>query len=488
MTSNGRVGRLTALALATGTLVAVSSSAAFAATTTTTTDQIQALGDGNVIHLRVALPAALPEVGQIIDQYISTTKGTVTTVSSLGATSVGQIGSGQVKYLSDLLGGTASSDLGGKQSDQVALVNQKIDDLGLTVKALAAESKVAKPTVDGVLAESHSTVTDLELLNLLGLPVAGNAALPVADALEDVLGTVDQTSQQATSTVIGALGTVQQQLEDAAPAASGATKTAITTTQTALGQLQNAISTKVNALDANTKLIDLGVMTSAQKISRSGAQVTSEVTNELAGLNLLGGLITVDALQSKAMATAGGAPGTASVIHEPGVLTLKVADLLTLEIGKTIKLGGTIGDNLPADLATQVDGALATVLDLLRQQLGLDFIPAASSEFVSKDGKSASTTVSAATLILNPPVIADLLPAGEKLLKLELVKAEAAVGAQVLKTTKTTGSNPATTPISREAALPRTGANLPLTGGVAAAVIMGLAVAARRRRAAMITE
>lgn len=489
MTSNGRVGRLTALALATGTLVAVSSSAASAATTTTTTDLIQGLGSGNVVHVRVALPAPLPVVGQVIDQYISTTDGTVTTVNGLGATSIGRIGSGQVPILSDVLKGTASSSLGAKEADSVALLDQRVDALGLTAKALAADSKVAKPTANGVLSESNSTVASVKMLNLLGLPALSAATAPVADALENVVGIADEASNTATTTVIGVLDGVQQKL-DATPA-SGASATAISQTKTALQQLQDALTQQVSALDADTSLIDLGVMTSRQKISRAGAQVTAEVTNELAGLSLLDGLITVDALKSRALATAGGAPGTASTIQEPGVLTVKVADLLTLEIGKTIKLGGTIGQNLPAPVADQVNGALATVLDLLRVQLGLDFIPASSNEQISPDGKSAATTVSAATLILNPPAIANMLPMSpdgktrEKLLTVELVKAQAAVGAEIRRTTITT--NPAGRPISREASLPRTGADLPLVGGVAA-LLMGLAVVARRRRLADITE
>ena len=94
MTSTGRVARLTALALATGTLVATAGTASAATSTTTVTDKIQGLGNGQVVHLRIALPVALPVVGQIIDQYISTTDGTVTTVSNLGAISTGKIGQG----------------------------------------------------------------------------------------------------------------------------------------------------------------------------------------------------------------------------------------------------------------------------------------------------------------------------------------------------------------------------------------------------------
>lgn len=485
MTSNGRVARLTALALATGTLVAASSVAASAATTTSTTDRIQGLGSGKVVHIHIALPVALPVVGQIIDQYISSTDGTVTTVNNLGATSVGQIGKGQVPVLSDILKGTAASALDGKQSDNVSLIDQDVAAIGLSVKALAANSMVAKPNLDGVLSHANSTVASVKL-NMLGVPALNAAVKPLTDVLTSTLGTVNNTQSTTTATVVNALTPVTQQLDAVtnSSTASATVKTAAAQTSTALTSLLNAIQTKVAGLDANTKLIDLGVMTSDQKITRVGHQVTSDVSNELAGVSLLGGLITVDALKSEAMATAGGAPGTAHVIHTPGVLTVHIADLLTLKIGDTIELGGTIGDALPADLKSTVNGALAQVLDLLRTQLGLDFHPSAFSENISADGSSASTAVSAAQLVLNPPVLAGLLPAGEKLLTVNFVEANAAVGAQVVTLHKT--SSPSVSPVTRQA-LPHTGANLPLTGGAAAAMI-GLAMVARRRRLAQIAE
>ena len=485
MTSNGRVARLTALALATGTLVAAGSAAA-ASSTTTTTDRIQALGNGQVVHVRIALPVALPSVGRIIDQYISTTDGTVTTVNNLGATSVAHIGKGAVPVISDLLSGTAASDLAGKQSDSVALIDQDLATIGLSLKALAANSMVSKPSVDGVLSHSTSTVAALKL-NALTLPALAAGVQPAVDALTNVVGTAQQTTNTATATVTGVLKTATDQLDAATQNASAPVSTqvqaAVAQTKDALNQLLSAIQTQVGGLDANTKLIDLGVMTSDQTISRAGHQVTSTVSNQLAGLSLLGGLVTVDALKSEASATAGGTPGTSAVTHVPGVLTVHIADLLTLKIGKTIELGGTIGNTLPADLKKTVNDTLATVLDLLRTQLGLDFQPGAFVENISPDGSSAATTVNAAKLILSPPALASLLPAGEKLITVEMVGAQAAVGAQVIKTSPHNSTPAAITVHS----LPRTGASLPLTGGIAAGLI-GLAMVARRRRMAHLAE
>ena len=486
MTSNGRVARLTALALATGTLVAAGAGSAAAATTSTATNQIQGLGNGSVVHLHVALPYALPAVGQIIDQYISTTDGTVTTVTSAGAKAVGTIGKGQVPVLSDLLAGQALSELTGKHSDSVALVDQdNLAGLGLTLKALAAKSNVANPNLSGVIAHSESTVAavklgQLNLANLLGAnKSAANPVSTLTGTLGTVLGTVDSTTQTATNTITGvvntAVSTLNQATNDQTAPVTAPVKQAVATVTTALQDLVATIEAAINGLTEGTSLIDLGIMKSDQTISRTGKAVTSTVHNELAGLSLLGGLVSVDALQSTASATAGGKPGTASVLHTPGVLTVHVADALTLKIGKTIELTGTLGNALPAALQDTVNSTLATVLGLLRDTLGLDFQPGSAVESVAKDGTSAATTVSAAKLVLNPPVIAGLLPKGEKLLTVEMVGAQAAVGDKLV-------SQAAATPVVVHS-LPRTGANLPLTATVATG-LMGLAFVARRRRLA----
>jgi hypothetical protein len=489
MTSNGRVARLTALALATGTLVAAGAGSASAATSTSkATNQIQGLGNGAVVHLHVALPVALPGVGQIIDQYISTTDGTVTTVTNLGARAVGTIGKGQVPVLSDLLSGQAVSELTGKLSDSVALVDQdNLAGLGLTLKALSAKSNVANPTLQGVISHSESTVAAVKLgeLNLGSLLGAGKTGVdPVSTltgTLGTVLGTVDSTTQTATNTISGvvntAISTLNSATNNAAAPVSAPVQAAVATVTNALDQLVATIQSAITGLADGTSLIDLGIMKSNQTISRAGTAVTSTVKNELAGLSLLGGLVSVDALQSTASATAGGTPGTASVLHTPGVLTVHVADALTLKIGKTIELTGSLGQALPATLQDTVNSTLATVLGLLRDTLGLDFQPGSAVESVAKDGTSAATTVSAAKLVLNPPVIASLLPKGEKLLTVELVGAQAAVGDRLVAQAAAP-SKPVTA-----VSLPRTGANLPLTATIATG-LMGLAFVARRRRLA----
>src|SRR6185369_377051 len=107
MTSTGRVARLTALALATGTLVAAGAGTA-GATSTQKTD-FTASGGGSVIHLTVNLPAQLGDalkplgVPMTLTQDIVLTGGAIRT-SDVKAVATSTLGAnGNVVALSGLL-------------------------------------------------------------------------------------------------------------------------------------------------------------------------------------------------------------------------------------------------------------------------------------------------------------------------------------------------------------------------------------------------
>ena len=61
MSVQGRVGRLTALAIATGTLVAAGTGVAGASTAGTATHQMTASGKGSALHLVINLPTAIAD-------------------------------------------------------------------------------------------------------------------------------------------------------------------------------------------------------------------------------------------------------------------------------------------------------------------------------------------------------------------------------------------------------------------------------------------
>src|SRR5262249_6697318 len=102
MTSNGRVARLTALALATGTLVAAGAGTAGATATDKTI--YTASGGGSVIRLTVNLPVAVPGIGNTLTQDLVITGSNVRTGDAAAAVTHSILGAnGNVPVVSGLL-------------------------------------------------------------------------------------------------------------------------------------------------------------------------------------------------------------------------------------------------------------------------------------------------------------------------------------------------------------------------------------------------
>ncbi|MDQ1687012.1 MAG: hypothetical protein QOC82_3749, partial [Frankiaceae bacterium] len=104
MSVQGRVGRLTALAIATGTLVAAGSGVA-GASAPAGTRQLTASGTGSALHLTINLPDAVAQVlgTSTIEQYISLTDGKVSTIGLPAAQTTAVLGKGSTPVLSDIL-------------------------------------------------------------------------------------------------------------------------------------------------------------------------------------------------------------------------------------------------------------------------------------------------------------------------------------------------------------------------------------------------
>src|SRR3954471_10014688 len=165
MSVQGRVGRLTALAIATGTLVAAGSGVA-GASAPAGTRQLTASGKGAALHLTLNLPDAVAAVlgTSTIEQYISLTDGKVSTIGLPSAETTAILGKGTTPVLSDLLNKSTSAVLGGKTSDSsVSPVN--IDQPGFKVQLLPLSSTVANPasTVAGSVAKSSSAIAHISI-------------------------------------------------------------------------------------------------------------------------------------------------------------------------------------------------------------------------------------------------------------------------------------------------------------------------------------
>ncbi len=479
MTSNGRVARLTALALATGTLVAAGASTAGAVTTKGAPLQYgQAVG--SVLRIEINLPAALPGnlLPQHIVQDISLTDGTVSTLTSdATGNALAALGSAEsnIPVVSSLLASYKSSaDLKGNRTPAAGGLLH-IDQNGLKLDVLPATSLVNDPatTLNGVLSSSHSAVANIDL----SVPGLSTALAPVISQLTSTLGTavgtVNNTTAPVAATVTDTLNTLSSQLPGAAaPVAQVINQVSATLTNT-LTTLQALPTT----LAGTGSLVHVAKLNSDRAITRNGDAVTAVSSNALTDVELLGGLVTVEGLTSTATATAAGVKGSASApTPSSQVVHVKVKGVADLVLDKTgIHLTDTLGNLVPAAVTDGVNGALAQLQGAIAL-LGIRVQDGLGTSKVAADGRSAEAHASGAAVEINP------LKAAAPLVRLSMVNSNALVAATPVDLPVRV-----VTPPSAVTSLPRTGANLPLTGAIATGLV-GLAMVARRRRTAHLAE
>jgi hypothetical protein len=494
MSVQGRVGRLTALAIATGTLVAAGSGVA-GASAPAGTRQLTASGVGSALHLTINLPDAVAQVlgTSTIEQYISLTDGKVSTIGLPAAQTTAILGKGTTPVLSDLLNKSTSAVLSGKTEDSSSSP-LNIDQPGFKVQLLPLTSKVANPatTLNGSVAKSSSAIAHI---SIGGLPLAqlNGLTAPVQAVLGTALGTVNGTTAQATGTVTDtvntALGALNGVTSNATAPVSSAVQSQVDSAVSTLNGALNGLTSTLTGLKAETDLVSLDAVTSDQNIVRNGDAVTSTVSNTIKNLSVLNGLVKVSAITSEATATAGGAPGTAKAATNAPVFKVDVANgaLTALLDQNGLNVGGTVGSALPPEVQGAVNTALDAVNSTLNEAAGINVEIGQGATNVAPDGTSAVAKVAATRITVDPPALhgnvqgvalpVALLPADKKFLVLELVSAEAVAANQLVPATPVQLAAPK--------ALPRTGGNLPLTGAIAA-LFVGAAMVIRRRRTAEI--
>lgn len=489
MAVTGRVGRLTALALATGTLLAAGTGVAGAAATDTR--QMTATGSGSALKITINLPEAAAAVlgTSFIQQTISLTDGKVSTVGLPAAETSAVLGKGNIPVVSDVLAASTKAALGGKLED----VNSGLVDYnanGFKVQLLPLSSKVANPatTVNGVVSKSSSAVARVSVSAPLAAVNAVTA--PVTAVLDTALTTATDTADEATGTVTEAVNTALSALngasKDATAPVTAPVQAAIDNAVGTLTGTLNGLTSTLNGLSATTELLSLDSITSDQVISRNGAAMTSSVANQVKNISVLGGLVKVQAVTSEASATAGGAPGTAKATTNAPVFKVDIADgaLTALLDENGLNIANDGKGLLPAELQGAVNTALNEVNGLLNTVAGVDVAIGKGVTQVAPDGTSAAAAVATTVLTVDPPVLhgmvpvvgaqapVALLPAGKKFLTLELVSANAAVANRLVKA-------PAA-PVAAPKALPRTGGELPVA--IVGSVLLGTALVLRRRR------
>lgn len=465
---NSRGARLTALALATGTLV-VSATAPAGADAVPVPDVFGGRAQGTAIHLEINLPAPvnLPVIGNItsIVQDISFTEGNTAKGVAPKATSVAKavLGNGNVVVLSDVLGKSVVSSLDGKMSSNDAILAQ---DLGLLKIGVGEITSSVAPDS----ATSALTSTSTSSLASLRIGLAGLPDLPLKADLNQVVsqlnGTVDGAQGTLTSTVNNAIAVLDSATQGAAAPVVQQVEAVKATLTTLLDSLQSTLAN----LSADTDLVRLSLLESSETITRAGAMVTAKATSSVGGLDILGGLVHLDAVKTESFSSANGSKGAAAADTLTTILGLKVADVLDLKLTAKGLEGTVLGSALPAEAQNAVQDVISAVNGVLATA-GVQIVNGQTTKAVDPNGKSASSSSEGVGIIVNP------LKAAKPLVKVQLVPAGTAVNAAVLPKV----APPKVTTPKTETPLARTGVELPLFALLGTGLV-GVALVARRRR------
>lgn len=490
--------RLTSLALATGTLVVASGVGSASAVDVQIPKVFGGVANASSIHLEVNLPIALPlgNSGQSITSIVQDISAVVGNTALGGTNPVAVakavLGNGNVVLLSDLLNKVASSSLIAKLDDATGLL-APTDllgglihiGLGNVVSHVAPEATATTLTSS---ATSRLAELKISLGNLLptgGLSTAGIGAL--TDVLSTVTDTVTDTVSNVLPTITNALGILKAPATKSQASSAGALPDLSAVTGI-VSNLPSVLNTATDLLGSTGDILTLGLLDSSNTITRKGAAVTSEASAGVAGLDILGGLVHLDAIKSSVKAVAGGVAGSADAVTDNTILGLKVSDLLNLKLDAINGLTGSLGGNALPSLA---QGALDTVLGAVNSVLdvaGVKIQYGQKQTSKSADGRSASASTQGVGILVAPPILTSLL-GGKPLVSVQLAPAAAAVNAAIVPTTPVTPVTPQTpeTPATpntpaKVTSLAHTGmtVGLPITAAVLALIAIG-GLAARRR-------
>ncbi len=463
-----RAGRLTALALATGTLVVAATGPAGAAVVAIP-DVFGGTARGTAIHIEVNLPIAIPVpgLGNVtgLVQDISFTEGKATKdLSSVTSVAKAVLGNGTLTPLNIV----SEASLTGKPSDSKSLVSIPVNPL-ISGGIGTITSSVSPETATSALTSTSSASLASLRIGLGGLTDALPLKTDLTAALDTVQATVDATQGTLTQTVGTALDTLNQVSAGAtAPVAAQ-----IEAVEAQLTGLLDSLQGTLANLTADSDLVSLSLLESSNTITRKGDMVEARALSAIGGLDILAGLVHIDAVKTESFSSANGVKGAAAADSLTTVLGLKVADILDLKLTDKGLSGSVLGNALPPAAQGAVNTVIASVNGLLATA-GVNIVYGQKTSTVDPAGQSASSSSQGVGIIVNPPVLGLAKP----LLAVQLVPAGTAVNAARL-------AKPAA-PVTPRVTSPRT--SLPRTGAPETVAILGAGLVAtaafvsRRRR------
>ncbi|MFL6241085.1 MAG: hypothetical protein ACJ735_16510 [Actinomycetes bacterium] len=490
--------RLLALAAATPVMVVMATGSAGAAPTVK--HKLQGVAQTDVVQVSVNVPlgstlaSVLPSVANI-NLAKPLTIGLIHTEGSLArneitkatdvATSTSRLASGTLFDKGGVLAGvnrtvTASLAHGTAAADGVA-----IDKFGL---------KVAVPTltVKAIRSKADRTLATNGVGELAGLSFANLAQLLPAGALDQLnqllTGSTDGNGTggvlgQITGTLTGSGGLLDKidKTLQTTPVGSAA-HTPLTTLQKELQALQNALPKLVATLESGS-VIDLKALDSGHNIGTTvGNAVSSTAHGALAHMSLLGGFVTLDGFNNSITATATGKANGAHAVINPNLAQVHIGSPVGLDLvlGPQGLTGGLLGSQLPTEITSLVNQLINQISDVL-QIAGVKIAKAAYTTTYNKDRSAVSVAGSGLQVLVNNPLDRSNSDFNKALVGVK-VGALAASAGDFAQASVTHNTLVHTTCTKACGPLPHTGANLPLTAGVAVAFLTGAYFVRRRFR------
>lgn len=470
-----RGAAVTALALASGTTLALATAAPAGASKNAAPAYYQGVTSANVLGVALHLPSALPALPglpkdlaiNLIGVNGNAVHNTIGRGAQTSSTAISNLANGSlVDALPAQLGlkKTIKATLGMRPQSSVA--QHIADPLGLLDVNVGALTANAQQTLN----KSTSVLTDGtvgQLGQLLDLKAATGATNTLLSTLQ---GQVNQVSNTVSNQVSNVLATVGQALNQ--PGLSDAATQTLSSLQSTLQGVQDKINS-ILANVGNTALVTVKALDASQSIAPAANAAQSLASVNLTDLNVLNGLLTVKGFVSQATATANGKPGGAHATFSGHAPIVQVGTpLLTATLDETgLNLSNVSG--LPQSVTDQVNSALQTLQNALNTLLGtlgvhLNYVPGHINR-VDSAGRYAAATGPEYDIVVDSPV-----PGDGALAEIGLGHGTtASVSAQ--QATKVVQL-----PNPQQGALPHTGANLPLIGG-GALLLMVLAGVLRRR-------
>jgi LPXTG-motif cell wall-anchored protein len=460
---------VTAFALASGTSLAAFGTAAPAgASSTHAPAYYQGVTSANVLSVALHLPSALPALPGIPKDLAvnlvgvtgNATHNTLGTGAPTSSTAVSSVASGSlVKALPTSLGlgKVLTAKLGQNLTDSALPAIQADPLVNLHVGDLAAKALTGVNSSHSVLASGKVA----ELGQLLNLKQAG-AATTLINQLQNQ---VDQITPTVNDQLNSALSTVQNALNQT-PAGSATAQT-LSQVQSTLETIQATVKNILANVGA-TAVLSVDTLDATQSIAPTAGAAQSVAGVNLADLNVLNGLLTVKGFVSQATAVANGQPGGAHASFSGHAPIVAVGTpVLTATLDETgINLTGAGLPSQITDALSQVQNALNTLLGTLG--VHLNYVPGHVDK-VDSNGRYAAATGPEYDIVVDSPV-----PGDGALAEIGLGHGTTASMAAAPKTIHQFLKNP------QQGALPHTGANLPLIGGIAIALLAGAAILRRR--------